>query len=156
LKIAVLSDTHVASFDDIPRKIIDCLSTVDLIVHAGDFVTLNVLEGLNKLGKVTAVHGNMDSSELRNSLPEKEIIEVGRKRIGITHGWGAPWEMESKVKTMFTNEKNLDAIIFGHSHFSQNKVIDGILFFNPGKASRSFGILTVEEDIKGEIISSKS
>jgi len=154
LKIAVLSDTHVASFDDIPRNIIDCLSTVDLIVHAGDFVTLNVLEGLNKLGKVTAVHGNMDSNELRNLLPEKEIIEIESKRIGITHGWGAPWEMEKKVRTMFPDEK-LDAIIFGHSHFSQNKVIDGILFFNPGKASQSFGILTVEEDIKGEIISSK-
>jgi len=154
LKIAVLSDTHVTSFDDIPRKIIDCLSTVDLIVHAGDFVTLNVLEGLNKLGKVTAVHGNMDSSELRNSLPDKEIIEVGSKRIGITHGWGAPWEMEKKVRTMFPDEK-LDAIIFGHSHFSQNKVIDDILFFNPGKASQSFGILTIGEDIKGEIISSE-
>jgi len=155
LKIAVLSDTHVTSFDDIPRKIIDCLSTVDLIVHAGDFVTLNVFEGLNKSGKVTAVHGNMDSSELRNSLPEKEIIEVGSRRIGITHGWGAPWEMEKKVKSVFPDEK-LDAIVFGHSHFSQNKVIDDILFFNPGKASQSFGILTVGEDINGEIISSKS
>lgn len=155
MKIAVLSDTHVISFDDIPRKIIDCLSTVDLIVHAGDFVTLNVLEGLNKLGKVTAVHGNMDSNELRNLLPEKEIIEVGSKRIGITHGWGAPWKMESKVKSVFPDEK-LDAIIFGHSHFSQNNVIDDILFFNPGKASQSFGILTVKEAIKGEIISSKS
>jgi len=154
LKIAVLSDTHVTSFDDIPGKIIDRLSTVDLIVHAGDFVTLNVLEGLNKLGKVTAVHGNMDSSELKNSLPDKEIIEVGSRRIGITHGWGAPWEMEKKVRTMFPDEK-LDAIIFGHSHFSQNKVIDDILFFNPGKASQSFGILTVGEDIEGEIISSK-
>jgi len=154
LKIAVLSDTHVTSFDDIPGKIIDRLSTVDLIVHAGDFVTLNVLEGLNKFGKVTAVHGNMDSSELRNSLPDKEIIEVGSRRIGITHGWGPPWEMEKKVRTMFPDEK-LDAIIFGHSHFSQNKVIADILFFNPGKASQSFGILTVGEDIKGEIISSK-
>jgi len=154
LKIAVLSDTHVTSFDDIPRKIIDRLSTVDLIVHDGDFVTLNVLEGLNKLGKVTAVHGNMDSSELRNSLPDKEIIEVGSRRIGITHGWGLPWEMEKKVRTMFPDEK-LDAIIFGHSHFSQNKVIADILFFNPGKASQSFGILTIGEDIKGEIISSK-
>lgn len=155
MKIAVLSDTHVTSLDDMPRKIIDYLSTVDLIVHAGDFVTLNVLEGLNKLGKVTAVHGNMDSNELRNLLPEKDIIEVGSKRIGITHGWGPPWEMEKKVRTVFPDEK-LDAIIFGHSHFSQNEVIDDILFFNPGKASQSFGILTVEEAIKGEIISSKS
>jgi hypothetical protein len=155
MKIAVLSDTHITSFDDIPQKVIDYLSTMDLIVHAGDFVTRDVLEGLKKLGKVTAVRGNMDSSELRNLLPEKEIIEVGSKRIGVTHGWGAPLRMEHKVKSVFTGEK-LDAIIFGHSHFSQNKVIDGILFFNPGKASRSFGILTVEEDIKGEIISSKT
>lgn len=154
MKIAVLSDSHITSFDDIPKKVIDHLSTMDLIVHAGDFVTRDVLEGLKKLGKVTAVQGNMDSSELRNLLPEKEIIEVGSKRIGIVHGWGAPLRMEHKVKSVFTGEK-LDAIIFGHSHFSQNKVIDGILFFNPGKASRSFGILTVEEDIKGEIISSK-
>lgn len=155
MKIAVLSDTHAASVEDIPRKIIDHLATVDLIVHAGDFVARNVLEGLKKLKEVKAVRGNMDSDELKNLLPEKEIFTVGNKRIGVTHGWGAPFRIESKVKSVFPGEK-LDAIIFGHSHFSQNKVIDGVLFFNPGKASRTFGILTVGEDINGEIISSES
>ena len=154
MRIAVLSDTHAASVEDIARKIIDHLATVDLIVHAGDFVARDVLEGLKKLKAVKAVRGNMDSDELRNLLPEKEIFNVGNKRIGVTHGWGAPFRMESKVKSVFPGEK-LDAIIFGHSHFSQNKVIDGVLFFNPGKASRTFGILTVGEDITGEIISSQ-
>jgi hypothetical protein len=154
MKIAVLSDTHAASVEDIPRKIIDCLATVDLIVHAGDFVARDVLEGLKRFGEVKAVRGNMDSDELRNLLPEKEIFTAGNKRIGVTHGWGAPFRIEGKVKSVFPGEK-LDAIIFGHSHFSQNKVIDGVLFFNPGKASRTFGILTVGEDINGEIISSQ-
>ena len=155
MKIAVLSDTHAASVESIPRKIIDHLVAADLIVHAGDFVARDVLEGLKKLGEVKAVRGNMDSDELRDLLPEKEIFTVGNKRIGVIHGWGAPFRMESKVKSVFPGEK-LDAIIFGHSHFSQNKVIDGVLFFNPGKASRTFGILTVGEDIRGEIISSES
>jgi len=154
MKIAVLSDTHAASVEDIPPKIIDYLATVDLIVHAGDFVARNVLEGLKKIKGVKAVRGNMDLEELKNLLPEKEIFTVGNKRIGVTHGWGAPFKIESKVKSVFPGEK-LDVIIFGHSHFSQNKVIDGTLFFNPGKASRTFGIITVGEDITGEIISSE-
>jgi hypothetical protein len=152
LKIAVLSDTHVYSFEDIPAKIVDFLSTVDLIIHAGDFVSVRVLEGLEKLGEVKAVQGNMDSAELKSILPIKEIVEVGGKRIGIIHGWGSPWRIEQRVKKEFDQ---IDIIIYGHSHISQNKIIDNVLFFNPGRAKDSFGILTIEEGIKGEIISSK-
>ena len=118
MRIAVLSDTHAASVEDIAGKIIDHLATVDLIVHAGDFVARDVLEGLKKLKAVKAVRGNMDSDELRNLLPEKEIFTVGNKRIGVTHGWGAPFRIERRVKSVFPGEK-LDAIIFGHSHFSR-------------------------------------
>lgn len=152
MKIAVLSDTHVYSFEDIPVKIVDFLSTVDLIIHAGDFVSVRVLEGLEKLGEVKAVQGNMDSAELKSILPIKEIVEVGGKRIGIIHGWGSPWRIEQRVKKEFDQ---IDIIIYGHSHISQNKIIDNVLFFNPGRAKDSFGILTTEEGIKGEIISSK-
>ena len=152
MKIGVLADTHVKSFEDIPKKIIDSLSTVDLIIHAGDFTTMEVLNGLRKLGKAKAVQGNMDSAELQSTLPIREIIEVGKKRIGITHGSGSPWKMENRLRTMFTQ---VDIIIYGHSHESQNKVIEGTLFFNPGKATKSFGILTIEKEVKGEIISSR-
>ncbi|TET43214.1 MAG: YfcE family phosphodiesterase [Dehalococcoidia bacterium] len=152
LKIGVVSDTHAYSIEDIPRKVVDSLSKVDLIVHAGDFTSVRVLDGLKRLGELKAVQGNMDSMEIRSKLPIKEIVEVGGKRIGITHGSGGPWGMEQRVRKMFDQ---VDVIVYGHSHESQNKVIDGILFFNPGKASDSFGILMVEEDVKGEIISSR-
>jgi len=152
LRIGVLSDTHMHSSEDIPQKIIDSLFTVDLIIHAGDFTTIEVLNGLRKLGEMKAVQGNMDSTELKGILPIKEVIEIENKRIGITHGSGSPWRIEQRVRKMF---ERVDIIVYGHSHQAQNKVIDNILFFNPGKATNSFGILTIEESIKGEIIGSR-
>jgi len=140
--------------EDIPRKVIDSLSSADMIIHAGDFTTVEVLNGLKRLGKVKAVQGNMDSAELKSILPAKEVLEIGDKRIGITHGSGGPWGIEQRVRGIFDQDR-VDVIVYGHSHKSQNKVIDGILFFNPGKAENSFGILTIEEDARGEIVSSQ-
>jgi len=150
----VLSDTHARSLDDIPRKVIDALASGDMIIHAGDFTDIEVLAGLRKLGKLIAVQGNMDSGELKSILAIREILEVGNKRIGITHGSGSPWGIEDRVRKIFAGDR-VDAIVYGHSHKSQNRVIDGILFFNPGKAEDSFGMLTVGEKVTGQIISSR-
>ena len=152
LRIGVLSDTHVHSFDDLPQKVIEALSTVDLIIHAGDFTSMEVLDGLKQLNEVRAVQGNMDSAEIKNRLPTIDIIKLGNSRIGITHGWGSPWRIEHRVRKLFDQ---VDIIIYGHSHQAQNRVIDNTLFFNPGKAANSFGILTIEEDVRGEILSSR-
>ena len=147
--IGVLSDTHMRLPEEIPQKVIKALSTVDLIIHAGDIVTLEVLEGLRRLGEVKAVCGNMDSDELGIVLPQRELVVVGGKRIGITHGSGGPWGIENRVSEMFDD---VDVIIYGHTHSVKNEVMGGILFFNPGQGKNSFGILTIGEDIRGEII----
>ena len=149
MRIGVLSDTHMRSFGEISQEVIKALSNVDLIVHAGDFVTLGVLEGLRQLAEVKAVLGNMDSAELRTLLPEKELIVIGGKKIGISHGSGSPWGIEHRVRGLFDE---VDVIIYGHSHEARNEQMGSILFFNPGLGRRSLGILTVEKDVKGEII----
>lgn len=154
MRIAVLADTHVNKLDQLPKKIIDALSTVDLIIHAGDFTDIQLLNELRQLREVKAVQGNMDSIELRTILPVKEIVDIGNKRIGITHGSGRSWGIEERVRRMFESDR-IDIIVYGHSHESQNKVIDDILFFNPGKARDSFGILAIDEEAKGEIIGSR-
>ena len=53
----------------------------------------------------------------------------------------------------------MDVIVFGHSHSPVNELRDGILFFNPGSPTdkifakyNSYGILTINKEIKGEII----
>jgi putative phosphoesterase len=149
VKIGVLSDTHIHLPEEIPLEIIRAFSHVDLIVHAGDFVGPEVLEGLKQLGEVKAVRGNMDSMELKSLLPDKELLLVGGRKIGITHGWGGPGGIEHRVRALFDD---VDILIYGHSHQEKIQQIGGILFFNPGPGTRSFGILTIEEDVKGEII----
>jgi putative phosphoesterase len=154
MRIAVLADTHVNTLEHLPKKIIDTISTVDLIIHAGDFTDVQVLKELKQLRKVKAVQGNMDSMELKTTLPFKEIVEIAGKRIGITHGSGSPWDIEERVKKIFESDR-IDIVVFGHSHQSQNTVINNILFFNPGKATDSFGILTIDGEAEGEIINSR-
>jgi putative phosphoesterase len=154
MRIAVLADTHVHMLEHLPKKIIDAISTVDLIIHVGDFTDVQVLKELKRIGKLEAVQGNMDSTELKAILPVKVIVEVENRRIGITHGSGSPWGIEERVRKMFESDR-IDVIVYGHSHRSQNKVINDILFFNPGKATDSFGILTIDGEAKGEIISSR-
>jgi putative phosphoesterase len=149
MKIGVLSDTHVASFAEIPGRIVRALAGVDLIIHTGDFVARDVLDGLKQLGELKAVRGNMDSDELKQLLPEKAILEIEGRKLGIIHGWGAPDGIDDRVGGMF---EDVDIIVYGHSHYSQNEVKNGVLFFNPGRARNSFGILTIGKEVRGEII----
>ena len=149
MKIGVISDTHATSFVQLPDRILSTLAGVDLIIHTGDFVARDVLDGLKQLGEIKAVQGNMDSEELKRILPQKELVEIAGRKMGIIHGWGAPYGIDDRVRGMFDD---VDIIVYGHSHYSQNELKNGVLFFNPGQAKNSFGILTIAQEVKGEII----
>jgi putative phosphoesterase len=158
MKIGIISDTHIPyAAPRLPTKIYSAFEGVDLILHAGDLVEPVVLNELNKLAETHAVHGNMDNFEVRKALPDKRIIEIGNFKIGLTHGHGAPYNLIKTVGKEMGSE--VDAIVFGHSHSPVNKVQDGILFFNPGSPTdkifatyNSYGMLTVDTELKGEII----
>ena len=159
MKIGVFSDTHVKSAKELPHKVLSLLSSVDAIIHAGDYNDISIVETLTGLKDFYGVSGNMDSERIRAILPEKRVIELNGFKIGITHGWGAPKGIESRIRTFFS-EEDLSAIVFGHSHTPCNKVIDNILFFNPGSPTDkryaehlTMGILTLDKTLSGEIIS---
>jgi putative phosphoesterase len=149
MKIGVISDTHAGTLDDLPKPILTTLAGVDLIVHAGDFTERAVLEGLKTLGEVRAVRGNMDSAEIKALLPEQDLFTVHGKRVGLVHGSGGPWGIADRIREMFSD---VDLIIYGHSHEAANRIIQKSLLFNPGRARDSFGLLTIDEEIKGEIV----
>lgn len=158
MRILVLSDTHIPrTVLDLPREIYDRIHDVDMIFHAGDFVEKEVLEKLKILRETKAVYGNMDSRAVRDMLNAKEVIQAGRFKIGLIHGYGSPRELVDTVRGEFSA---VDAIIFGHSHSPVNFVKGGILFFNPGSptdkvfaAYNSYGILEVtDKKIEGKII----
>src|SRR5205085_9749583 len=60
-RVAVIADTHLPrGARRLPDACVVELTRADLIVHAGDFVTLSVLEEPRELAPVEAVYGNMD------------------------------------------------------------------------------------------------
>ena len=69
--------------------------------------------------------------------------------MGLTHGSGSPWGIAGRVRKMFGAA---DIIIFGHSHQPYNQLMDGCLLFNPGCARNSCGIITIDDEVTGEII----
>lgn len=149
MKLCIISDTHAGTIDEIPAAVRKALSEADLIIHAGDFTQEAVLAGLLSMGKVKAVFGNMDSAELKSRLPERDVFQVGGRKIGLMHGSGAPWGIAERVKQQFSG---VDIIIFGHSHEPCNSYIQGVLLFNPGQARDSFGLLDIDDGIKAEIV----
>ena len=149
MKLGIISDTHVRTIDEISAAIRKALADVDIIIHAGDFTHEAVLDSLRAIGRVKAVCGNMDSIELKRSLPKRDVFEASGEKIGLIHGWGAPWGIAERVKNQFSG---VDIIIFGHSHEPCNRHIQGVLLVNPGQAKNSFGLLTIGDGIRVDIL----
>ena len=101
------------------------------------------------MGEVKAVCGNMDSGELKEILPQKEIFIANSRSIGLIHGTGGPRGIVNRIRDMFSD---MDIIIYGHSHEAKNQSIRGSLLFNPGRARDSFGLLEISDEIKATII----
>lgn len=149
MKLGIISDTHMRTIDEIPAAIKKALAGVDFIIHAGDFTYQAVLDGLRSIGQVRAVCGNMDSIELKRSLPERDVFEFSGKRIGIIHGSGAPWGIAERLRKQFSG---VDIIVFGHSHKPYSGYIQGVFLVNPGQGKSSFALVTIDDTIKVEIL----
>lgn len=159
MRIIVLSDTHVPRMArDIPKAVYGEIRKADLVLHAGDFTEISFLEKLRKIKKTVGVYGNMDSGELSSTLKAKEVIEAGKFRIGLIHGWGAPEGLTDRIAEEFKDD-NVDCIVFGHTHRPFNETIKKILLFNPGSLTdrvfapyNSYGILEADEKLTGRIV----
>jgi putative phosphoesterase len=155
MKIGVISDTHLSEPSrELERIALAHFSDADMVLHAGDFVTLCIVDFFQRWNLV-AVCGNMDSGEVRSLLPGKRIIDVSGFKIGLIHGGGPPIGLEKRIKGEFPP---LDCLVYGHTHYPANHKSAGLIFFNPGSPTRSFtgrntiGILSLGKEIKGEII----
>ncbi len=159
--IGVISDTHIPTrAKNIPKEVLDQFSAVDLILHAGDVVTIDVINDLRELAPVEAVAGNMDLPDIRREFPEFKVLEVNGKRIGIKHDTGSYIGLSESARWL-ASENELDILIFGHTHKQLLKVEEGRLYLNPGSPTNpippflvrpSFAILRVGEKIEAKII----
>lgn len=159
MEVVVLSDTHAKDLADLPERILEDLKKAELIIHAGDYTSKNLLDQLRELGDLKGVHGNMDCDEIKRELPDKDIFEISGFKIGITHPseGGSPVGLKSRAESKLGED--LDLIIYGHSHKPVNEKESNTIYFNPGSATgafparyKTYGILRIEDEIEVEIV----
>ncbi len=175
MKIGVISDTHVSgggfhlkkaasryinkvSMDasELCDLVMPWFADVELIIHAGDFVSFGLVTALSEFGPVEGVSGNMDPGEITSRFPAKIVVNAGGFRIGVMHGSGGPGGIEQRVRAEFDD---VDLIVFGHSHYSFDEEVDGVRMLNPGSPtdrrfapSHSIGLIQLEDSIITEIV----
>jgi putative phosphoesterase len=131
--IAVISDTHLPrGTRRLPEACIERIAAADLLLHAGDFSTLEVLRELEAVGPpVAGVHGNVDSAELRRLLPGERVVEADGARIAMVHDAGPRAGRLARMRARFG--ERADVVVFGHSHMPLHEQgEDGFQIFNPG------------------------
>jgi uncharacterized protein len=133
LLIAVISDTHMPrGARRLPDECVTRIAGADLLLHAGDFSEVEVLEQLERIGPpLLGVCGNVDSSELRVRLPTTRIVEAAGARIALVHDAGPSRGRLERMRRHFG--RRADAVVFGHSHLPLHEhAEDGFQIFNPG------------------------
>jgi putative phosphoesterase len=131
--IAAIADTHLPrGRRRIPDACVERLKQADLILHAGDIATAETLSEIEALGPpVKAVHGNVDSPDLRTTLPEAlEVKTPDGVRIAMLHDAGPKARRLERLRIRFPDAH---AVVFGHSHIPlHEQADDGFQIFNPG------------------------
>ncbi len=131
MRAVVLADTHIrrGSTRRLPDGALRELDGADVVLHAGDIVVDEVLDGLRAYAPVRAVLGNNDV-ELEGRLPEQLVVELAGVRVGMVHDSGPRKGREGRLHRRF---EDCALVVFGHSHIPWDAAgIGGQHLLNPG------------------------
>jgi putative phosphoesterase len=158
--VGLISDTHVpVRAKCIPKMVFKVFENVDFIVHAGDLVQLAVIDELEQLAPVLAVHGNMDGPEVSGALPKLNSLKVLDWKIGVMHDPSTIFGM-GKMREI-AKQNGFNVFVYGHTHNSNIKWEGKTLYINPGSPTNpasfiikpSVGLLRVtRESVIPEIV----
>ncbi|WP_369252085.1 metallophosphoesterase family protein [Geodermatophilus amargosae] len=132
VSLVVTADTHLPKrARDLPRSLWAAVEAADLVVHAGDWVDVALLDALESRARaLLAVYGNNDHGPLRERLPEVARAEVGGLRVAVVHETGDAKGRERRCAARFPDA---DVLFFGHSHIPwDTTTATGLRLLNPG------------------------
>ncbi len=124
VEIGIISDTHGL----VRPEVYKAFEGVDLILHAGDIGSYDVILELEPIAPVKAVSGNVDT-DLLHRFEEKTSFQLANRAIHLQHIL-KDIPAENKV----ADDPISEIFIFGHSHKFINQQVGTALFFNPGSA----------------------
>ena len=138
-RIGLISDTHGL----LRNSAVEALAKSDIIIHAGDIDTPEIIDRLKKIAPVFPVRGNMDKNSYGAALPKYEIVEINKIPIYVLHDL---YQLDLDPAAA-----GFEVVVSGHSHRPGIKYRDGVLYINPGSAGPrrltlpiSIGMLEIE------------
>lgn len=137
MRVAILSDTHGL----LRKEVVDIVEQCDVIIHAGDINTREIVNQLQRIAPLYIVRGNNDRAWAMD-LPEFRQFELEGLKFYLVHN----------KKDVPKKLDGIDIIIFGHSHQYLEKKENGKLWLNPGSCGRrrfhqdiTFAIMDIED-----------
>jgi putative phosphoesterase len=132
VQLLLLADTHVPRrAKDLPAPVWKAVDAADVVVHAGDWVDVPLLDALEaRSRRLIACYGNNDGPALRARLPEIAYAELDGVRLAVVHETGGRDGRESRCAQRFPDT---DVLVFGHSHIPwDTTAASGLRLLNPG------------------------
>lgn len=132
VRLVLIADTHVpARARDLPDQVWREIDRADVVVHAGDWVGVKLLDQLETRARLlVAVYGNNDGAALRARLPEVATTTLEGVRFAVVHETGAAQGREARCDRRFPDT---DVLVFGHSHIPwDTRTPAGLRLLNPG------------------------
>jgi putative phosphoesterase len=150
MRVVVLADTHAPRrWKSCPPRVAEHLRHADVILHAGDVCTPDVLDELAHYAPVHVVRGNNDGPDVAAwGAPETLELDLNGLRVAMIHDSGQSIGRTARMRRLFPNA---DLVVFGHSHIPMD-VTDGVRIFNPGSPTDrrrqphgTLGVLRIED-----------
>ena len=132
MRIVLIADTHVPHrARDLPARLWDDVETAEVVVHAGDWVDVGLLDALEERSSLlVACWGNNDGPALRSRLPERADVTLGGVRFTVVHETGTSAGRDARMAALYPDT---DVLVFGHSHIPWNTTAQtGLRLLNPG------------------------
>ena len=155
MRVAVLSDTHSPRFwKGCPTQVAAHLTGADVILHAGDVCTSDVLDELAAYAPVRVVLGNNDRPEVAAwGAPETLELEIEGLRVAMVHDSGPASGRVARLRRRFPAAH---LVVFGHSHIPMDRSEVGLRIFNPGsptdKRRQPYGTLGELAILDGKLV----
>ena len=132
MRLLLLADTHLPSrAKDLPAQVWREVEAAELVVHAGDWVSVNLLDRLEeRAAAVLGCWGNNDGADLRGRLPEVARVVLEGVRVAVVHETGGRAGREARADLA---HPETDLLVFGHSHIPwDSETPRGMRLLNPG------------------------
>jgi uncharacterized protein len=132
VRLLLIADTHIPKrARDLPAQVWEEVAKADVVLHAGDWVTPELLDELeSRAARLVACWGNNDGPDLRARLPERADVMLAGVRFTVVHETGAATGREARMSRLYPDR---DVLVFGHSHIPWDTTTKtGLRLLNPG------------------------